>query len=158
MSASFLSQPLTATIPHVRATPFLPLAGRFSLAAIFILSGAMKFVGWEQTAACMEQQHLPMVNILLPIAATAELVGGLALLMGCMSRLASLGLILFLIPTTLIFHHFWDITGPEVANQMAHFLKNVAIMGGLLLIMAFGAGPLSFDAMWCGKHGAPTLK
>ena len=155
MSATFISQPVSATIPHVRATPFLPLAGRLCLAAIFIMSGAMKFVGWEQTAAFMEQHHLPLVNVLLPIAATAELVGGLALLFGCMSRLASLGLILFLIPTTLVFHDFWAQSGPEVANQMAHFLKNVAIMGGLFFVMAFGAGPLSFDSTWCGKRESP---
>ena len=155
MSSTFVSQPVSATIPKVRATPFLPLAGRLCLAAIFILSGAMKFMGWEETAAFMEQHHLPMVNILLPIAALAELTGGLALLFGCLTRLASLGLFLFLIPTTLIFHNFWDFAGAEAQNQMAHFLKNVAIMGGLLLIMGFGAGPLSFDVWRREPTSAP---
>lgn len=157
MSASFLSQPFTTTIPHVRATPFFPLAGRLFLSAIFLISGSMKFIGWEGTAAYMEQHHLPMVNVLLPVAALAELAGGLALLVGCMARLASLGLVLFLIPTTLIFHNFWELSGMEAQNQMHHFLKNLAIMGGLLLIMGFGAGPLSFDA-WRREESKPGGK
>ena len=63
-----------------------------------------------------------------------------------LTRLAGAGLILFLIPTTLIFHNFWAQSGMEAQNQMAHFLKNIAIMGGLLMLMAFGPGPLSCDS------------
>ena len=53
MSSSITAQPVTAHIPKVHVTPFLPLTGRLFISAIFILSGAMKFIGWEQTAAFM---------------------------------------------------------------------------------------------------------
>src|SRR4051794_38412597 len=153
MSSVMTSQPFTAQIPKVHVTPFLPRGGGLSLWAFFILSGAMKFVGWEATATHMQQHGLPMVSVLLPIAATAELAGGLALLLGCLSRPAALGLILFLIPTTLVFHNFWAQSGMEAQNNMAHFLKNIAIMGGLLFVMAFGPGPLSIDE-WRSKEPA----
>ena len=61
-----------------------------------------------------------------------------------------MALFLFLIPTTLLFHNFWAYSGADQANQMQHFLKNLAIMGGLLAIVGFGAGPLSCDSYGCG--------
>jgi len=155
MSATFVSQPCNATIPHVCATPFLPVVGRICLAAIFLVAGTMKFLNWDATAAYMEQHHLPMVNILLPLAATAELAGGLALLFGWLTRMASAGLILFLVPATVIFHNFWAQSGMEAQNNMHHFLKNIAIMGGLFFIMAFGPGPLSCDA-WSKEKALPS--
>ena len=154
MSATFVNQTCNATIPHVRARPFLPFVGRICLAAIFLVAGTMKFLNWDATAAHMQQHQLPWVHILLPIAATAEVAGGLALLFGCLTRLASAGLILFLIPATLIFHNFWAQSGMEAQNNMHHCLKNIAIMGGLLFIMAFGAGPLSCDA-WSKEKALP---
>jgi putative oxidoreductase len=154
MSAAFVSQPCNATIPHVCAKPFFPLVGRICMAAIFLVAGTMKFMTWETTATYMQQHNLPLVNILLPIAATAEVAGGLALLFGCLTRLASAGLIAFMIPTTLIFHNFWMQSGMEAQNNMHHFLKNIAIIGGLVLMMAFGAGPLSCDA-WSKEKAQP---
>lgn len=154
MSATFVSQPCNATIPRVCAAPFLPFVGRVCLAAIFLVAGTMKFLNWDATAAYMEAHHLPLVNILLPLAATAELAGGLALLFGGLTRWASVGLILFLIPATLIFHNFWAQTGMEAQNNMHHFLKNVAIIGGLVMLIAFGPGPLSCDA-WSKERALP---
>jgi putative oxidoreductase len=155
MSATFVSQPCNATIPRVCAKPFLPFVGRICLAAIFLVAGTMKFLNWDATAAYMEQRQLPMVNILLPLAATAEVAGGLALLFGCLTRWASAGLIAFLIPATLVFHNFWALSGMEAQNNMHHFLKNIAIMGGLFFIMAFGPGPLSCDA-WSKEKALPS--
>ena len=154
MSATFVSQPCNATIPHVRVRPFLPFVGRICLAAIFLVAGMMKFLNWDATAAYMEEHNLPLVHILLPIAAAAEVAGGLALLFGCLTKWASGGLIAFLIPTTLIFHNFWAQSGMEAQNNMHHFLKNIAIIGGLFYVMAFGAGPLSCDA-WSKEKALP---
>jgi len=61
---------------------------------------------------------------------------------------------LYLIPTTLIFHNFWAFHGVEHQNQMMHFLKNVAIMGGLLEFYAVGAGSLSVDAKLASRYTA----
>jgi len=154
MSSTFVNQSFTATIPKVRTAPFLPCVGRALLAAIFLMAGTMKFLNWEATAAYMQEHHLPMVHVLLPLAATAELAGGLALLFGCLTRWASTGLIAFLIPATLVFHNFWAQSGMEAQNNMHHFLKNLAIIGGLLFVMAFGAGPLSCDA-WAKERALP---
>ena len=67
-------------------------------------------------------------------------------LAGFYARAGALLLFLFLIPTTLIFHNFWTLEGMEQQNEMQHFTKNVTIMGGLLLVVGLGAGPISYDA------------
>lgn len=146
-----MSQPLTRTTwrPQAlsaEAVPFIPLLGRIFLSAIFIMAGVTKFLDWGGTAASMEAQGLPMVHVLLPIAALVEIAGGLMVLAGCYARLGALLLFLFLIPTTLIFHNFWAYAGDELQNEMQHFMKNLTIMGGLLLVLGLGAGPVSFDA------------
>ena len=125
----------------------LSLAGRICLCAIFLLAGAGKIGDWSGTAAAMEAHGIPAVPLLLPLTIVAEIGGGLALLVGWQTRWAALGLFLFLIPTTLIFHHFWDLPDPEQNMQRIHFLKNLAIMGGLLEFSAMGAGGLSVDAL-----------
>ena len=62
-----------------------------------------------------------------------------------LTRVGALGLLVFLIPTTVIFHDFWNLAGPERAMQMVNFLKNLAIMGGLTLLIADGPGRFAFD-------------
>jgi putative oxidoreductase len=146
-----MSQPITSTswrpeAVTLEAVPFIPLLGRLLLTMIFLLSGVMKFVDWGSTAGYMEAKGLPLVWLLLPIAALVEIAGGLMVLAGCYARLGALLLLLFLIPTTIIFHNFWAFAGAEQQNEMQHFMKNLTIMGGLLLVMGLGAGPLSFDA------------
>jgi putative oxidoreductase len=119
--------------------------GRVLLSLIFLMSGVHKLTAWPETAAQMEAEGLPAVQVLLPIAVAAEIVGGLALLLGCFARLGALGLILFLIPTTLVFHDFWTYSGDEQQQQMIHFMKNLAILGGLFVVLGFGPGCCSLD-------------
>jgi putative oxidoreductase len=83
--------------------------------------------------------------VLVYVAGCAELFGGLALLFGFLTRIGAIGLFVFLIPTTLYFHHFWNMTGPDAKAQMVNFMKNLAIMGGLLAIYAWGPGRYSID-------------
>lgn len=85
------------------------------------------------------------VQFFLGMAVLIEIGGGLSVLFGFKARMGASALIIFLITASLIFHRFWAVEGMEHQNQMIHFLKNVSIMGGLLLIVAFGSGPLSFD-------------
>jgi putative oxidoreductase len=110
------------------------------MSIIFILSGMMKFPHLSDMAS---QVHLP--TALLAIAALVEVVGGLSLLLGFWSRPGALMLFLFLIPTTLMIHNFWKYQGVQQQDQMIHFLKNLALMGGLLVIAAYGPGPASID-------------
>ncbi len=122
-----------------------PLLGRIGLSAIFLLSGVNKITNWEQTAQYMQAQGMPLVPLFLAGAIVLELVGGLSVLLGFHARLGAALLILFLIPATLIFHNFWALEGQAQQLQMIMFLKNVAILGGLLLIVGMGPGPISLD-------------
>ena len=119
--------------------------GRVFLALLFVVSGIGKITGYAATAAMMASKGLPIVDILLPLTIAVELGGGLLLALGWKARWAAAALFLFLIPTTLIFHQFWGIDAKLVQMQKIHFLKNVAIMGGMLMVLAIGAGAWSFD-------------
>lgn len=121
------------------------LVGRILLAAIFILSGIGKITGYAGTAAYMASKGLPMVEILLPLTILIELGGGMLLAIGFKARWAALLLFLFVIPTTLIFHAFWGIDPAAAQEQQIHFLKNLAIIGGMLMVFALGPGPYSVD-------------
>jgi putative oxidoreductase len=124
---------------------YAPLVGRILLSLIFIISGAGKIFGFSGTAAFMAAQGLPLASLLLAATIALEIVGGLSLLLGFRARALALLLFLFLIPTTIIFHNFWAASGEAAQMQMGHFLKNLGIMGGLLYVVAYGAGPLSVD-------------
>jgi putative oxidoreductase len=127
---------------YANPTMFL---GRVFLALLFVVSGIGKITGYAGTAAVMASKGLPMVDILLPLTIAVELGGGLLLALGWKARWAAAALFLFLIPTTLIFHQFWGIDPKLVQMQKIHFLKNVAIMGGMLMVLAIGAGAWSVD-------------
>jgi putative oxidoreductase len=121
------------------------LTGRILLSLIFLLSAAGKAFGFSATAGMMSQKGFPAASIFLAGAIALELLGGLSVLTGYKARLGAAALIFFLIPTTLIFHNFWAFQGMEQQMQMTNFLKNVAIAGGLFLVVAFGPGRLSID-------------
>lgn len=128
------------------AFPRVTLFGRLLLSFIFIASGANKILSWEQSAQSMTGQGLPLVPLLLAAATVIEIGAGLAILFGLKARAAAAILFAFLIPTTLLFHGFWNLDGIERQMQLAHFMKNLAIMGGLLTVVSFGAGHRSIDA------------
>ena len=132
---------LLATAEHAA-----PLAGRFLLSLIFLMSAFGKATQFSGTAAMMESKGMPAASFFLVMAILFETIGGLSVLAGFKARYGALALIVFLIPATLIFHNFWAYTGMEQMGQMTNFLKNLSIMGGLLLIAGRGPGPISFDA------------
>lgn len=122
-----------------------PLGGRILLALIFVISGYGKIGGFEGTVGYIASKGLPLPQLAAAGAIAVELVGGVLLVAGWQARWAATALFLFLIPTTLIFHNFWAVDAAQVQNQTIHFMKNLCIMGGMLYVMAFGAGPLSVD-------------
>jgi putative oxidoreductase len=126
--------------------PYVELLARVVLSSIFLFSGFGKVTDWSGTAEHMAGEGMVAVPLLLAGAIAVELGAGTALLTGCWTRAAALALIVFLIPTTVIFHDFWAFEGMARQNQMFHFLKNVALIGGLLKFAADGAGRFSFDA------------
>jgi putative oxidoreductase len=143
-------RPLARAAPR----PGTLLVGRILMAIIFISSGANKLVNAEQTAAYMTSEGIPAASTLVYLAAFAELAGGLSLAFGFLTRIGAIGLVLFMIPTTLIFHDFWTFTGEERQMQMINFLKNLAVIGGLAAFIAQGAGRYSLDAKLRGAKQA----
>lgn len=121
------------------------LLGRICLVVLFISSGWSKIGGFDQTAAMMASQGLPMAQVLLVITIALELGGSVLIALGYKARWAGLLLALWLIPVTLTFHHFWDLPADQVQNQSINFFKNVSIFGGMLLLFAFGPGRYSVD-------------
>lgn len=120
-----------------------PLIGRILLSAIFILAGFNKINGFEGTAAYMTAKGLPMSEVLLVLSIMIELGGGLLILVGWQARWAATAIFLFIIPVTLVFHPFWSFEGQQAMLQYHNFMKNLAIMGGMMYIMVHGSGPLS---------------
>jgi putative oxidoreductase len=119
----------------------VPAIGRLLIAAIFLLSGVGKIFNPEGTQAYIAAAGLPLPVVSYVIALVVEVGGGLLLLLGYRTRLAALVLAVFTLLAAVGFHHnFAD------QNQMIHFLKNLAIAGGLLQIVTFGAGGFSLDA------------
>lgn len=122
-----------------------PLAGRILIAAIFIVSGYGKIDGFEKTVAQLAGKGMPLPELAAAGAIAVELIGGILVVIGWHARWAAAALFLFMIPTTLLFHNFWAFEPAQQAAQRIHFMKNLAIMGGILYVLAFGAGPLSVD-------------
>jgi putative oxidoreductase len=123
----------------------LGLVGRILLSLIFILAGIGKLTDWSGTEQYMAAHGMVAVPFFLTMAVLFELGAGTCLLLGWQTRWAALALIVFLIPTTLIFHNFWAYSGPQRMEQMHNFLKNIAIMGGLTTLVAAGAVGWALD-------------
>jgi putative oxidoreductase len=122
-------------------TGVLPLAGRILIAAIFLISGVMKLAAPAGTIGYIQAVGLPLPELGLAIAVVVEIGGGLALILGYRTRAVAAALAVFTLATAVFFHfHLAD------QNQFIHFFKNLAITGGLLQIVAFGAPRLSLDA------------
>jgi putative oxidoreductase len=122
-------------------TDIASLVGRLFLATIFLISVVGKITGPSGTMAYITNAGLPFPAAAYAIAVFVELVGGLALVAGFRVRIAAMALAIFCIAAALGFHNqFSD------QNQFIHFLKNVAMAGGLLQVVAFGAGRYSVDA------------
>ncbi len=124
---------------------FTPLAGRILLSVIFLISGVFKVASYSQIVGYAAAKGLPLAGVAIACAIVVELGCGLAILAGFQTRIAAWILILYLIPVTFFFHNFWAVQGMEQQTQMINFLKNAAIMGGLVILAANGAGPYSVD-------------
>nr|WP_181486987.1 DoxX family protein [Cupriavidus alkaliphilus] len=124
----------------LNANPALAAAGRALIAAIFLISGIGKILAPGATMAYIGSLGLPAPMLGLIGALTLELAGATLLVVGYKTRLAALLLAVYAVATALIFHH-----ALADQNQMFHFLKNLAMAGGLLQVVAFGPGAFSLD-------------
>ncbi|OUS15224.1 hypothetical protein A9Q88_11730 [Gammaproteobacteria bacterium 50_400_T64] len=135
------------TNSNIIAQRFGPILGRMLFAALFIPAGIHKIIGFSTVAGYMTSKGLPMVDALLVLTIIIELGGGIMLLLGWHARLAALTIALFLIPVTVIFHPYWNIEdAQQMLNQQHMFMKNMAIIGGLLCMTGLGSGKFSLKA------------
>lgn len=112
--------------------------GRAFLGALFLVSGLFKIIGFAGVAGWMASAGLPAPEVLLAITIAIEVIGGLMLVTGWQARWAALVLALFLVPVTIVFHAFWSADAAQFNDQLTAFLKNLAILGGMLLVFAHG--------------------
>jgi putative oxidoreductase len=124
----------------MNTTRYIPFAGRVLIGLPFAMSGFSKLAAIGPTTDMIRAVGLPLPTLALAVAVLVELGGGLLLVAGYRARFAAAALALFSLATSVSFHsNFAD------QNQMIHFLKNVMMAGGLLQVVAFGAGALSID-------------
>lgn len=119
--------------------------GRFFYALIFIVAAPGHFS--SRTIQMAASHGVPVPGLSVPVAGIIALVGGLSVLFGFKTRIGAWLLVVFLVPVTLAMHNFWAVSDPGMAEiQLIMFLKNVSMLGGALLLVVFGAGPVSVDA------------
>jgi putative oxidoreductase len=125
---------------------FGPLLGRFLIAFIFLFAGFGKITGFEGTVGYIASKGLPLPELGAICAAVVEIGGSLLLIVGWNTRLAAAALFVFTAMTALFFHNFWALPADQAQGQMIHFMKNMAMMGGLLYVVVHGGGPISLDS------------
>jgi putative oxidoreductase len=139
----------SATIPYqVESTAVrksaIVLLGRVLFALIFLMSGPNHFS--RQTIGYAASHGVPLASIAVPLSGAIALIGGLSILLGYHAKIGAWLIVLFLVPVTLIMHNFWTMHDPMMEQMnMIMFMKNMAMLGGALLISQFGSGPLSLD-------------
>ncbi len=120
--------------------------GRVLLALLFIPAGVGKISGFAGTVGYIASSGIPFPELAAAAAIVIEVGLGFMLLVGFQARWAALGIALFTVVITFIFHRFWDVPAAQMVQQQQAFFKNIAVVGGLLTVAAWGAGAWSFDA------------
>lgn len=146
------SNPALAAVKSGTGKAVMALAGRLLIAAIFLMSGIAKLTDLPGTVAHMTKMGIPYAETLAMVAGVAEILGAASLILGLLTRIGALGLFVYMIPATLIFHAFWNAQGAEHLTQMVNFMKNLAIMGGLSTLVAVGALRFSVDHRIRRRH------
>jgi putative oxidoreductase len=119
------------------------LAGRLLLATLFLVFAARYAETFAVTAAGFARMGLPQPYVMVGLAIAIQAVAGLMLALGWRARGAAWALLAYVLAATLIAHRFWEYDPAYAANQMAHFFKNLALAGALLVIGSVGPGRYS---------------
>jgi putative oxidoreductase len=136
-----------------------PVLARVLLAQAFIVSGIGKFKGFAATAALMGNLGLPAPQLLLVLTLILELGGGVLLILGWQARWLALAFFGFTFLTAVVVHPFWSAEPASFIGQLNNFLKNLAIMGGMLYVAVHGPGPLSLGKdVWSEPAGNAQRK
>ena len=124
----------------------LALIGRLLFALLFLPAGISKIGGFAGIVGYIGSKGLPMAELGAVIAIVVEVGGALALIAGFGTRFAALALAAFTLAATFFFHNFWGVPLDQAMVQQLMFYKNIAVVGGLLVLAAHGAGAWSLDA------------
>jgi putative oxidoreductase len=132
--------------------------GRIFLSLVFIVAGIQKLMNVGGIAKMLEDNKVPIPEQILPylgaipkyealgyLVAGVELVGGLMVMVGLWARWGAMLLAIFTALTIVVVHHFWDMDGAAYTSNMTQALKNLSIIGGLLLVVGIGSGPGVMD-------------
>jgi putative oxidoreductase len=123
-----------------------PLVGRCLIAGLFIISGIGKLQHWNDATMSMAAHGVTMIGPLLALAIVVEIGAGFGVIIGFRTRLLALALFAFTLAVSFVMHDFWAIEDAELARaQTVLFMKNMAIAGGLLMLVGLGAGRWSYD-------------
>lgn len=125
---------------------YLALAGRLLIAFLFLPAGISKITGFAGTVGYISSVGLPAPTLAAIVAILIEIVGGAALVLGFYTRFAALAIAAFTLVATVVFHAYWSVPADQAFVQQLMFAKNIAVIGGLLVVAAFGAGKYSLDA------------
>jgi putative oxidoreductase len=127
------------------------LLARLFLAALFLVAGIRKLLGVAASAGYLAKLGFPMPEVMVWVAIVIEIGGALLLILGWQTRRVAWLLILFVAIATAMAHRFWEFDAAQYNNQLNHFLKNLAVIGGFLFVAVFGPGTISVDE----RSGAP---
>ncbi|MGB7979043.1 MAG: DoxX family protein [Chlamydiales bacterium] len=116
------------------------LIGRVLIGGIFLWGAFEKIRHWSQSMHYMQSKAVPSAQIVLPIAVALKIIGGLSVLFGWHAHIGALILIVVATASVLKFHDFWTKEGNEYEVERRTFMKEVAVIGGLFLLLAMGSG------------------
>lgn len=117
-------------------TKHLITAGRILMAVIFLVAGLRKAINYAATLGYFGSIGVPLPDIVLPVTILLEIGGAIALIIGWRTAWVASLLGLFCVAAGLLGHRFWAVDAPQFANQLNHFLKNVTMAGGFLVLVA----------------------
>ena len=123
----------------------LALAGRLLLALLFLPAGITKLSGFAGTVGYISSVGLPLPQVAAALALVVEIVGGVALIVGYRTRMVAFVLALFTLVASFFFHDYWALPADQQMIPQLLFFKNIAVVGGLLTLAAWGAGAWSVD-------------
>ncbi len=125
--------------------------GRVMLCTIFLTAAVgNKIPHFSSIAELMGKKGIPEPKLMLVGAIVFLIVGSISIIVGYKARFGALLLLVFLVLATYYFHDFWALPDPQAQQeQMIQFMKNLSMMGAMLLIIATGSGPASLDAVCC---------
>lgn len=125
---------------------YLSLAGRLLVAFLFLPAGISKIFGFAGTVGYIGAMGLPAPTLAAIAAILIEVLGGAALVLGFYTRFAAIALAIFTLIASVVFHAFWAVPAEQAFVTQLLFTKNIAVIGGLLVLAAFGAGKYSLDS------------